>query len=235
MRLNHKLDIRVGIALFVGIFFFIFTSSATAQNIVSISTSSWLSMKQQLCIQRGTEALRLANITDTQSNEWLVQGEANNTVIVLKCIADDGTTNLINPTVNRVLLNLTISGSSSTSNQLTKLRNCIQEHVFKGRSSCWSSNKGNSPKVLNTSKSTYTANEPITVTFQGMPANRSDEWITIVPMGTPTSVYDHWTYLNGKTEGTLNFKGLPLGTYEVRAFYSATDDTVRAQHTFTVR
>ena len=235
MKFNNRLNIRMGIALIVGVFFFISSLSANAQNMISISTSSWLNMSQPNCIQRGTEALRLANITDMQSNEWLIQGYSNNTVIVLKCIADDGTKNLINPNSQRVLFNLTLSGPSSIGSQLTKLRNCLQEHVFTGKSSCWSSNKTNTVKVLNTNKSNYNVNEPIKVLYHGMPGNRSDEWITIVPAGTPTSVYDQWTYLKGKTEGTLDFKGLPPGTYEVRAFYSATDDTVRAQHTFTVR
>lgn len=235
MGLNQKLNLRIAIAIFVGAFLFISSSAANAQELVSLSTSSWLNMTQPDCIQRGTEALRLANITDTQSNEWLIQGHAKNMVIVLKCIADDGTTNLINSSTNRVLFNLTISGPSITTNQLTILRNCIQEHVFTGGSSCWSSNKGNLPKVLNTSKSTYTANEPIKVIYQGMPGNRSDEWITIVPADTPVSEYDQWTYLKGKKEGNLNFNGLEPGTYEVRAFYSATDDTIRAVHTFTVR
>lgn len=234
MRLKLIQKIKIGTMLFLAIFLFISTISAHSQEMVSKTTTAWLDIKQPMCIQRSIEALSFANITNKQANEWLIFGSAENTIIVIKCVADDDTKNLVNPNVLRVLFNLTVSGPSSLSTQFTQLRNCIQEHVFTGTSSCWSQNVSISTKVLNTDKSHYSAYEPITVIFKEMPANRPDEWITIVPVGTPPSNYDQWTYLNGKKEGTLTFKGLKPGKYEVRAFFSASDSTIRALHNFTV-
>lgn len=67
------------------------------------------------------------------------------------------------------------------------------------------------------SKSTYAPGEAITINF----ANFSDprDWISIVPAGSAANKYveGYWTYID-RDIGTHQFKGLPAGTYEVRAY-----------------
>jgi hypothetical protein len=45
-----------------------------------------------------------------------------------------------------------------------------------------------------------------------------NDWITIVRPGARQDEYGRWTMLEGKTEGTVSFEGLPPGQYEVRLF-----------------
>ncbi|MEW6366900.1 MAG: hypothetical protein AB1714_19915 [Acidobacteriota bacterium] len=71
---------------------------------------------------------------------------------------------------------------------------------------------------LGTDKAVYAPNEPIVVTFSGMPGAAQD-WLTIAPAGSSAQTYGQWFFTGGKAEGTLTFHGLAPGHYEVRAYY----------------
>lgn len=89
--------------------------------------------------------------------------------------------------------------------------------------------------VVRTEKQVYTVNEQIAVTFQGLPADTDDEWITVVPYDAAAGAYKQWFYTNQKKSGTLDFHGLPAGEYEVRYYRSFDDKQTRAAYRFTVR
>lgn len=72
---------------------------------------------------------------------------------------------------------------------------------------------------LSTNKSVYGYGERIVVEYSGMPGYRHD-WITIVRKNSPDASYRQYFYTYGSRNGTLNFKGLTPGKYEVRAYYN---------------
>lgn len=88
---------------------------------------------------------------------------------------------------------------------------------------------------LRTPRQTYAPNEGIVVEYSGFPGNNTD-WITVVQASAPTDTYAEWFYTNGKTGGSMTFKGLPAGEYEARGYFnwSTGGYTVQARHRFTV-
>ena len=73
------------------------------------------------------------------------------------------------------------------------------------------------PYFARTQKQLYSPNEEIIVEFGGLPGSSGD-WITIVEKDYPSDRYGQWFYTEGKREGTLTFKGLNPGDYEVRLY-----------------
>lgn len=73
---------------------------------------------------------------------------------------------------------------------------------------------------LNSSKSKYLPNEEISVNFAHMFGDAKD-WIGIYPKEA-TNAWGNvlrWKYTEGVISGTLSLDGLPLGEYELRAFF----------------
>lgn len=68
-----------------------------------------------------------------------------------------------------------------------------------------------------TDKPVYAPDQAITVTVRGMPGNATD-WVTLIGADAPDDQYGVWFYTSGRKEGTLQFPGLPAGTYEARVF-----------------
>jgi hypothetical protein len=73
--------------------------------------------------------------------------------------------------------------------------------------------------LLTMSKSTYAANEPIVVSYAGLPGNAKD-WIGLFKAGASNTQYGQWFYTNGAKSGTMTFNGLVAGSYEARLFYN---------------
>ena len=92
--------------------------------------------------------------------------------------------------------------------------------------------------TLSINKAKYTTDENIEVTFNGMSQNDKD-WIAIYPKGSSNdwdNVID-WDWTAGKKNGILTFDSLPIGQYEVRAFFNNSyklearqDIVVEAEH-----
>jgi len=57
----------------------------------------------------------------------------------------------------------------------------------------------------------------VKVHWQNTPGNQQD-WITVVPKGTPDDVWGNWIYLKGKTSGTFVVQDLAPGQYEARLY-----------------
>ena len=73
---------------------------------------------------------------------------------------------------------------------------------------------------INTDKNQYTIDEEITVNFEHMFGD-SEDWIAIYPKGSSNNwgnVID-WEYTEGVKNGQITFDELPVGQYEVRAFF----------------
>ncbi len=85
---------------------------------------------------------------------------------------------------------------------------------------------------VKTSKDNYIVNEQIIVNFSGLPGNKED-WITLIKPSAPVKDYGNWKYTHGKTSGSLTFKGMPEGEYEVRVFFSNAS-TIQAKYPFKV-
>lgn len=71
---------------------------------------------------------------------------------------------------------------------------------------------------LNLNKVSYSPDEPIIVTYSGMPGNAQD-WITVVGAMAPKDSYGEYFYTEGQTDGDMNFGGLQPGRYEARAYH----------------
>jgi len=89
--------------------------------------------------------------------------------------------------------------------------------------------------LLKTDKASYSPGEPIKVNFSGFPGNKQD-WISIAyPYYQPNQSLQ-WQYTQGRTQGTISFKGLPAGDYEVRAYLNWPEGkyTIKARTPFKV-
>lgn len=74
--------------------------------------------------------------------------------------------------------------------------------------------------VVWTDKGTYSQGEIIRVNFTNAPGNYND-WICIVPAGSPDTDGGDWKYLpGGLRQGVLFFDPPSPGQYEVRAYYN---------------
>ena len=77
--------------------------------------------------------------------------------------------------------------------------------------------------TVTTNKTTYTTNEHVRVHFANMTAKNQD-WIGIYPQGSSNDWNNviGWKWTDDKTAGDLTFGNgtLPIGAYEVRAFYN---------------
>jgi len=75
--------------------------------------------------------------------------------------------------------------------------------------------------TLTTNKATYATNEHIIVNFSNMTAKNND-WVAIYSEGANNTWGNviAWKWTNDTANGNLNFNALPVGAYEVRAFYN---------------
>jgi len=88
---------------------------------------------------------------------------------------------------------------------------------------------------VQTDKQVYDTSEEINVTFEHMFGDVGD-WIAIYPKGSSNdwkNVKD-WTYTEGLINGELSFKKLPIGHYEVRAFFK-NSYTLESSHAFEIQ
>ena len=74
---------------------------------------------------------------------------------------------------------------------------------------------------LNVNKNKYNPNEQIRVHFSGM-VGKNQDWVAIYPENSNNQWANvkRWNWTNDKAAGDLLFQGLPVGKYEVRAFYN---------------
>ncbi len=71
---------------------------------------------------------------------------------------------------------------------------------------------------LESDKPVYKEGETVVIRYDGLPGNQND-WVTVVPLGTPTDNWGEWTYTNGKVGGSFEVKGLAPGSYEARIYF----------------
>lgn len=71
--------------------------------------------------------------------------------------------------------------------------------------------------ALSAEQASFEAFAPITVSWAGLPGNAQD-WLTLVPAGTPADQWGTWFYTGGAASGSYQFPGMPGGEYEVRAY-----------------
>jgi hypothetical protein len=73
---------------------------------------------------------------------------------------------------------------------------------------------------VRTDKNIYNANDQIIVTYFGAPG-AVDDWICIIPAGTPDDEAGNYKYLAYKMkQGVVIFDPPAPGTYEVRVYYN---------------
>ncbi|MBX7151712.1 DUF3421 domain-containing protein [bacterium] len=79
----------------------------------------------------------------------------------------------------------------------------------------------------------YFPGQTVVVEYNDFPDNGS-AWINIVPKNTPDTEWGNYQHTNGKS-GKLEFEFVfNPGDYEVRGYFSGTDYTVKARHSFRV-
>lgn len=85
---------------------------------------------------------------------------------------------------------------------------------------------------IDTDKDAYAPDEAINVYFRNSPGN-SNDWITLVPQATPDGKYREWKWIRA-TEGTVTFRGVKEGVYEVRIHLKGTHSEPSARHVLKV-
>ncbi len=82
----------------------------------------------------------------------------------------------------------------------------------------------------------YGKNDKVVVEYQGFPEG-SGAWINVVPKSSREDEWGTYLYTKGAS-GKLEFEftwGLEPGEYEVRGYFSSSDNTVKARYAFTVQ
>jgi hypothetical protein len=100
---------------------------------------------------------------------------------------------------------------------------------------CETAISGDAPRVIS-DKDIYNNGESIRVSFFNAPGS-SNDWICIVPAGTPDTDSGDYKYVpNGLSQGSLIFDRRSPGKYEVRAYYNYRHKTylVSARYPFSV-
>jgi len=77
------------------------------------------------------------------------------------------------------------------------------------------------PVVLVSNKEIYTTNELIFIDFKNM-LGVNEDWIGVYPKGSSYEFENviTWTSTRGKIDGEVSLYGLPVGEYDVRAFFN---------------
>ena len=73
-------------------------------------------------------------------------------------------------------------------------------------------------EYLRLDRKTFQTGENITIHFSGIPGNQQD-WITLVPVGSPENEWGTWSYLKGKKSGLHTIKAPSPGKYEIRLYF----------------
>jgi hypothetical protein len=100
----------------------------------------------------------------------------------------------------------------------------------------WAIAFAQTPPEVKTDKDIYSAGEPISVLYFGAPGD-SDDWICIIPAGTPDDEAGTYKYLYYKMkQGVIVFDPPAPGKYEVRVYYNYGKKgyAVSARHAFSV-
>lgn len=75
------------------------------------------------------------------------------------------------------------------------------------------------PVTVTTDKAAYLGTERVVVNFTGMQGNNTD-WVGAYRTQDAMQSFTTWAYTGGQVNGLINLYALPLGTYEVRAFFN---------------
>lgn len=87
---------------------------------------------------------------------------------------------------------------------------------------------------VSTDAAFYVLNQPVVVTWAGLPGNDKD-WIAYAPAGSTDTTVTRWVYTGGATTGSATLEGtLAGGSYVARAFIDDTYSKVAEGTTFTV-
>ncbi len=79
--------------------------------------------------------------------------------------------------------------------------------------------EGSCGPSVKTAKATFSAGEPIVVTYANLPGGATD-WIGIYVVGSANTTYLQYLYTGGKTSGSLSFSARAAGNYEARLFFN---------------
>lgn len=86
---------------------------------------------------------------------------------------------------------------------------------------------------VRTASNVYYSGQTVIVEYNDFPANWGP-WINIVPKNTPDTEWGNYQHTDGKS-GKLEFEFTwAPGDYEVRGYFSGTDYTVKARHSFKI-
>lgn len=93
---------------------------------------------------------------------------------------------------------------------------------------------GSSAATVTTDAASYGPDQPITITWSGLPGNATD-WVAYCPAGATVYDCDGWAYTNGATGGSLTLPGsLTPGRYVARAYVNNTFSKIGESAAFVV-
>ncbi len=115
--------------------FFTLVSNTNAQILEEAHWTGWMRISQSNCVQRAKNAFVTAKMPITKSESWWVAARTKTLVIVIKCVADDNSTDLVNSRSARMLTDVTVVGTNNQN--IIGWRDCIKDFMRNGSSSCW--------------------------------------------------------------------------------------------------
>ena len=218
-------------ALIVCVLLFVCDAYSQTPELVGWHTKKPFKTSFDSAFAKSVEAVEASTLENLQTHDgWLVTGSNHYLRAAISCVQ----------VAEGVMINIQIAGAQDHETDALIMRDFLKNYILGTNPQAAPVRYGTSAApvsqgpVVRTEKTSYRPAEPITVEFFNLPADRTDEWITIVPYDYEAGKYRKWRYTGKRTDGTLSFGGLTKGRYEVRYHYSNGDDQVRARHAFKV-
>lgn len=89
--------------------------------------------------------------------------------------------------------------------------------------------------TLTTDKEQYLVNEPVTISFTGVPGDKKDYISVPRPDAHPTYQPQMWQYLEGKKSGSITFESVITGEWEARLYFKTTGYKIQKTARFHVK
>ncbi|MCZ6674301.1 MAG: hypothetical protein O7C75_15340 [Verrucomicrobia bacterium] len=184
------------------------------------------------CFQKSYDAVEASSLENIQTYDgWMVSGSSVYLRAAISCIQVS----------NGTMINIQVAAEENHEMEALAMRDYLKAYLmtdnFPDVSSIANNQAlgGNVGPMVRVRKLVYKPAELITVDFANLPAERRDEWITIVPYDYEAGEFRQWKYTGKKESGSLEFMGLTRGRYEARFHYANGDKEVRARYQFTVK
>jgi hypothetical protein len=209
--------------------------------------TGWVNMRQPDCVARAEAAIRSIGYQVRHVDSWYVHGFGDGLFVSVFCIADDGSTNLVNPNAGRLLRQILVVRQTPGPGDPYNARHAI--YLFMEGNTAAPPAPAQPPpptpavrgRYLSVAKSVFASSEAVVVYWANAPFRRQGEWVNVVLASEPadrrSSKPTKWGNVanHGGTNGQMSAGQLPPGVYEARFYLTGNYQRLDDRITFTVR